>query len=28
MRVWDVHPGYLSDKSLLGEHVEIHALFS
>src|SRR6056297_1957587 len=28
MRVWDIHPGYLSDKSLLGEHVEIHALYS
>lgn len=28
MRVWDIHPGYLSDRSLLGEHSEIHALFS
>ncbi len=28
MRVWDIHPGYLSDKSLLGEHVEIHALYN
>lgn len=28
MRVWDVHPGYLSRQSLLGQHVEIHALFS
>ena len=28
MRVWDVSPGYLSDASLLGEHVEVHAVFS
>lgn len=28
MRVWDVHPGYLSRQSLLGEHREIHAIFS
>lgn len=28
MRVWDVHPGYLSRSSLLGQHVEIHALIS
>lgn len=28
MRVWDVHPGYLSRQSLLGQHVEIHAIFS
>ena len=28
MRVWDIHPGYLSNRSLLGEHVEIHALYS
>ena len=28
MRVWDIHPGYLSDRSLLGEHSEIHALYS
>ncbi len=28
MRVWDIHPGYFSDHSLLGEHVEIHALYS
>jgi uncharacterized protein YbgA (DUF1722 family) len=26
MRVWDIHPGYLSRQSLLGQHVEIHAL--
>ncbi len=28
MRVWDIHPGYLSRESLLGQHVEIHALVS
>jgi hypothetical protein len=28
MRVWDVDPGYLNRQSLLGEHREIHALFS
>jgi len=28
MRVWDIHPGYLSTRSLLGEHAEIHALYS
>ncbi len=27
MRVWDIHPGYLSRQSLLGQHAEIHALF-
>jgi len=27
MRVWDIHPGYLSGRSLLGEHSEIHALY-
>ena len=26
MRVWDIDPGYLNDKSLLGEHREIHAV--
>lgn len=26
MRVWDIHPGYLSDQSLLGEHREVHAV--
>ncbi len=26
MRVWDIHPGYLSRQSLLGQHAEIHAL--
>ena len=28
MRVWDIHPGYLSTRSLLGEHAEIHAVYS
>ena len=28
MRVWDVDPGYLNRQSLLGEHAEIHAVFS
>lgn len=28
MRVWDVNPGYLNRQSLLGEHREIHGLFS
>lgn len=28
MRVWDIHPGYLNRESLLGEHREIHAIFS
>jgi hypothetical protein len=28
MRVWDIHPGYLSIWSLLGEHAEINALYS
>lgn len=26
MRVWDLHPGYLSRQSLLGQHAEIHAV--
>lgn len=28
MRVWDIHPGYLSRQSLLGQHAEIHAIYS
>ena len=28
VRVWDIHPGYLSRQNLLGQHVEIHAIFS
>jgi hypothetical protein len=26
MRIWDVHPGYLNDRSLLGEHRELHGI--
>jgi len=28
MRVWDINPGYLNHASLLGEHREVHAIFS
>lgn len=28
MRIWDISPGYLNRNSLLGEHNELHALFS
>jgi hypothetical protein len=28
VRVWDLNPGYLNRQSLLGEHREIHAVFS
>ena len=28
VRIWDVNPGYLNRQSLLGEHREIHGLFS
>lgn len=28
MRVWDLHPGYLSRGNLLGQHAEIHAVWS
>lgn len=28
MRIWDVNPGYLNDKSLLGEHRELHGIVS
>jgi len=28
LRVWDIHPGYLSGQSLLGQHAEIHALYA
>ncbi len=28
MRVWDIHPGYLARQNLLGQHAEIHALYS
>ena len=26
MRIWDVHPGYLSRQNLLGEHRELHGM--
>ncbi|MFW5896791.1 MAG: pyrimidine dimer DNA glycosylase/endonuclease V, partial [Bacillota bacterium] len=28
MRVWDIHPGYLDRGGLLGQHAEIHAVWS
>lgn len=28
MRIWDIHPGYLNDQSLLGEHRELHGIVS
>jgi len=28
MRIWDVNPGYLDRKRLLGEHRELHGLFN
>ncbi|MCW8834163.1 MAG: DUF1722 domain-containing protein [Colwellia sp.] len=28
MRIWDIHPGYLNQYSLLGEHRELHGLVS
>lgn len=28
MRIWDIHPGYLSRQSLVGEHAELHGLAS
>lgn len=28
MRIWDIDPGFLNDLSLLGEHRELHGLFS
>ncbi|HKI62245.1 MAG TPA: DUF1722 domain-containing protein [Mariprofundaceae bacterium] len=28
MRIWDLHPGYLDRKRLLGEHRELHGLFN
>jgi hypothetical protein len=28
MRIWDISPGYLNDKSLLGEHRELHGIVS
>jgi len=28
MRIWDINPGYLNRQSLLGEHRELHGIFS
>jgi hypothetical protein len=28
VRIWDVDPGFLNDKSLLGEHRELHGIFN
>ncbi len=28
MRIWDIHPGYLNNQSLLGEHRELHGIVS
>ena len=28
MRIWDLDPGFLNDKSLLGEHRELHGIVS
>ena len=28
MRIWDLHPGYLNRRSLLGEHQELHGMVS
>lgn len=28
MRIWDISPGYLNDRSLLGEHRELHGIVS
>lgn len=28
MRIWDIDPGFLNDKSLLGEHRELHGIVS
>jgi len=28
MRIWDINPGYLDRKRLLGEHRELHGLFN
>jgi len=28
MRIWDINPGQLNDKSLLGEHRELHGIVS
>lgn len=28
MRIWDIDPGFLNDQSLLGEHRELHGIYS
>lgn len=28
MRIWDISPGFLNDRSLLGEHCELHGMVS
>ncbi|MFP3983126.1 MAG: DUF1722 domain-containing protein [Desulfurivibrionaceae bacterium] len=28
MRIWDINPGYLNRRSLLGEHCEVHGIVS
>jgi hypothetical protein len=28
MRIWDINPGFLNDRSLLGEHCELHGMVS
>ncbi len=28
MRIWDLHPGYLNRQSLLGEHRELHGIYT
>lgn len=28
MRIWDIHPKFLCNKHLLGEHRELHAIWS
>ena len=28
MRIWDIHPKYLCNKHLFGEHRELHAIWS
>jgi hypothetical protein len=28
MRIWDLSPGYLNRQSLLGEHRELHGIYS
>jgi hypothetical protein len=28
VRIWDLHPGYLNRQSLLGEHRELHGIYT